>query len=440
MGRRKVILGIILILSLAVLAFFYFFRNEKSDYELVEVLVRKGVFEVVVTTTGELRAENSQNIYGPEGLREAGIWRVKISDLVPEGTLVAEGDYVATIDRTEVTTKLTELREQVQKAQTQLDKTRLDTAMTLRSARDNLVNLKYAMEESQIMLEQSKFESPATIRQATISLDKAERAYSQAVDNYLLTVEKNVALILESTVNLKQADRKFQQLADLVEKFRINAPKPGMVIYSRDWNGSKRKVGAEISPWDNVIATLPDLTSMVSRTFVNEIDISKVKVGQVVNLGVDAFPGKKFRGEVIEVANIGEELANSSAKVFEVMVKIFGTDTILRPAMTTSNSILTATFPDVLSLPLEAIRSNDSLTYVFKRVNGSLTRQIIEPGQANETEIIILNGLAENDPVLLTTPPDADQLPFSGLDIWARLKVRRQAPQAETSKSTTATP
>ncbi|MCK7532908.1 MAG: HlyD family efflux transporter periplasmic adaptor subunit [Marinilabiliales bacterium] len=82
-----------------------------------------------------------------------------------------------------------------------------------------------------------------------------------------------------------------------------------MVIYKREWNGAKRKVGSEISPWDPVVATLPDLSSMISKTYVNEIDVSKVKAGQRVRLTVDAFPEKSYTGAVISVANIGEQLA-----------------------------------------------------------------------------------------------------------------------------------
>ena len=69
-----------------------------------------------------------------------------------------------------------------------------------------------------------------------------------------------------------------------------------------------------------MVATLPNLSAMNSKTFVNEIDISKVAVGQTAEIEIDAFAGKKFSGEVFEVANMGEQLKNSNAKVFEVII------------------------------------------------------------------------------------------------------------------------
>ena len=71
-------------------------------------------------------------------------------------------------------------------------------------------------------------------------------------------------------------------ITQILDKFTIKAPANGMVIYAREWNGSRKVVGSTISAWDPVVATLPDLRTMESVTFVNEIDIQKVRAGQVV--------------------------------------------------------------------------------------------------------------------------------------------------------------
>jgi len=68
----------------------------------------------------------------------------------------------------------------------------------------------------------------------------------------------------------------------------IYAPKAGMVNYQRGFDGKKKGVGAQISAWDNVVATLPNLSAMNSKTYVNEIDISKVAKGQDAEIEVDA--------------------------------------------------------------------------------------------------------------------------------------------------------
>ncbi len=420
--KRKSYIFIGILLAVVIAIIFINPKSQKGELQITSP-VEKGGFDITVSITGELQAENSEKIKGPF-LSRVGIYRMKIADLVPEGTLVDSGDFVAELDKTEITSKVDELNQQLTKVQSQYDKTQLDTALELRGLRDNLVNLKYSLEEAEITLDQSKFESPSTIRQAKISMEKAQRAYKQALENYDLKVEQKQAQMIEVGINLKTQQQKLKKLEDIRDEFTINAPKPGMVIYKKNWNGSKRKVGTEFSSWDPVVATLPDMSVMISRTFVNEIDISKVKVDQEVTIGVDAFPDKEFRGKVIEVANVGEDLPGSDAKVFEVLIRVEGSDTILRPNMTTSNIIKAKHYDDVVFVPLESIHNNDSLTFVYAENSSRPVKQIVEVGESNENEIIIKEGLSKANTVYLTIPENAAKLDFKGQDIYEKIKKK----------------
>jgi len=71
-----------------------------------------------------------------------------------------------------------------------------------------------------------------------------------------------------------------------LQEFTVKAPKAGMVIYKRNWDAASLGVGGMINAWDNVVAELPNLKEMISKTYVNEIDISKVKTGQPVKIGM----------------------------------------------------------------------------------------------------------------------------------------------------------
>ncbi|MFC2100774.1 efflux RND transporter periplasmic adaptor subunit [Bacteroidota bacterium] len=407
MNRKRIIIFSSILLVIIIIVIIYNRYNKSSLY--INVPVKKGDFNINVTTTGELEARYSDKIYGPMGLRSARIWQVEITDMVPDGTVVDSGDYVATLDRTEIANKMKDLEIELEKLQSEFVKTRLDTTLELRSARDELINLKYAYEEKQITLEQSKYEPPASIRQAAIELEKATRAYEQAVKNYNIKYEKAKANMQQVAASLAQSENKYNEMLAVMNQFTINAPKAGMVIYQRDWNGKKVGIGTTVSAWENVVATLPDLSEMISKTFVNEVDISKVKKSQKVIVGVDAFPDKSFTGDVIEVANIGQQMKNSNAKVFEVLIKVNEFDSILRPAMTTKNEIITEIVKDVLFVPIECIHSEDSLIYVFKH-NGKAIKQEVKVDKSNENEIIILEGLEEGDEVLLNTPENANDL------------------------------
>jgi hypothetical protein len=408
MNQKKVFFLTAGVIILAIILYFVFSKSDKTKN--ISYKVKKGPFPIEVTTTGELIAKSSEKIYGPQALRQIQIYQVKIQDIIPDGTVVDSGQYVASLDRTEISNKIKDEETNLEKFETQCTKTRLDTSLELRSARDELINLKYSLEEKRITLEQSKYEPPATIRQVEIDLERAERGLDQAEKNYKLRLQKANANMQEVTASYTQAQRKLQQLMEVLKQFTVTAPKAGMVIYRRNWDGVKQATGSTLNAWDNIVAELPDLTKMISKTYVNEIDISKIKTGQEVRIGIDAFPEKKFTGKVIEVANIGEQMQNSNAKVYEVRILVNEFDSILRPAMTTKNTIVTALIDSVLFIPIEAVFNNDSISYVYKKDGGSIVRQQVIVGQSNENEIIILSGLSMDDEIYLVQPENSDDL------------------------------
>ncbi|MGD1843833.1 MAG: efflux RND transporter periplasmic adaptor subunit [Salibacteraceae bacterium] len=402
----------------SVLVFLYFSLSggDTGDAEIVAE-VEKGPFEVRVYTTGELEAKNSVEVKGPRGLRAASIWRVQITNIVDEGTVVKKGEYIASLDRTEMANKLKDANTEVLQSQSQYTQSRLDTAIDLRSARENLANLEYQFREAKITLEQSQYEPPATIRQAEIDLEKSEKSLEEAHDNYSLKVQQAKAKMQEVETSLTIARAKVDQLNSLQNDFEILAPEDGMVIYKRDWNGKRVAVGSEIGAWNPVVATLPDLSVMISKTYVNEVDIRKIERQQEVEVTLDAFPKKKLSGRVIKVANVGEQMKGTDAKVFEVSIEINENDTTLRPSMTTGNNIITTKLDDVVFVPLEAINNQgDTLMFVYQRTGFGLVKKEVRTGIANENYSVIEAGLNPGDQILLSRPLNEEDITIERLE------------------------
>jgi len=430
MKRTLIITGIIVAVAIIILIVISRVTSKKDVNNLYAV-AEKGQFDIVVTTTGELQAKKSTDIAGPEFTQSRNIraMDIKITDMVPEGTEVKGGDYVATLDRTSFDNSLKDELEKLTTYETNLEMKILDTAVTLSNLRDNIKNLRFSVEEAAITLQQSKFEPPTTIRQAEISLDKANRSLDQSIRGYSLRVEQAKSDMRTAKTNLSEQKVRVGDLQTVLSKFIITAPSSGMIIYKRDRMGAKRKVGSSISPWDNVVATLPDMSSMMSKTYVNEIDVSKVKAGQHVEIVVDAFPEKSYTGTVTSVANIGEQLPNADAKVFEVLIEVDGSDPILRPSMTTGNKIITKTINDVTFIPLESVQAGvDSIPFVYMK-NG--TRQIVVLGESNENNVVIEQGLPSGTQVYLSTPAKAENFKLIGEELVSVIKEKEKAKKAE---------
>jgi multidrug efflux pump subunit AcrA (membrane-fusion protein) len=150
---------------------------------------------------------------------------------------------------------------------------------------------------------------------------------------------------------------------------------------------------------------------MVSKIYINEVDISTVKSGQDVEVTLDAFPDKRLTGKIIEVANVGEQKPNSDAKVFQALVEINESDTTLRPGMTTGNNIIAEVISDVIFVPIESLHSQgDTLLYVIKKSGLGMIRQQVLAGKSDSDYTIILDGIAESDVLYLSDPPNAGKL------------------------------
>lgn len=410
--KKNLIIGVGVVVVLLV-GYFIVKGNKSSEVSDIMAIVKRGPFKVEIETTGELEAKNSVKILGPSSLRDFRIWQVTIQNIIDEGTVVKKGDWVATLDRSEFQNRFNEKQIELEKANSKFIQTQLDTTLQLRQARDELINLKYGVDEKQIILEQSKFEPPATIKQAEINLDKAVRSYEQALENYKIKKNQNIEKMREVSAELRKVKNEFDAMTKVLQSFSVLAPEDGMVIYEKGWDGKAIKAGSQINMWEPTVATLPDLTKMLSKTYVNEVDVRKVKAGQKVEVGLDAYPDKKLSGQVIRVANVGEQRPNSDAKVFEVAVELNGTDPTLRPSMTTSNKIIASVKDSALYVPLESLHSHfDTITFVYKKDGINTIKQEVIIGETNANDALVKTGLREGDRIYLSVPKGLDDKDF----------------------------
>ncbi|MEA3246508.1 MAG: efflux RND transporter periplasmic adaptor subunit [Gemmatimonadota bacterium] len=382
-------------------------RASSGGSDALTASVKRGDFKIIVTASGELRAPKSVTITGPQNMQQAEIWNgVKIQSIVPEGTTVKEGDVVADLDRSPAASKLADVQLAMQKAQAQFEQASLDSTLNLSKAREEMRTQALTLEEKKLARDQSRYEAPSVQRQAEIDYERAMRALRQDSVDLVTKVEQAKAKMREVGTDLARQQNKLKVVQEVMSGFTIKAPASGMVIYIKDWNGKKRTVGSQVSPWDPGVATLPDMSSMESVTYVNEIDVRKLAVGMPVVLSLDADPDKKLEGKVTAVANVGEQRPNSDAKVFEVKVEVVKPDTTLRPGMTTGNAIQTFTQKDVLHIPLEALGNEGGVPFVYRRRGSGVQKQEVETGALNDDEVVIARGLEEGDHVLLIPPAD----------------------------------
>ena len=385
--------------------------------EIYHVLTnpRYGPFRIKVTTTGSLRAKKSTNILGPTHAQQVRIFQIEIQDLIPEGTLVKKGDFVAQLDKSELATKIEEAKSSLAQLESEFLETKLDTALTLSKTRGQLLQLQSKVELAQTVKNESVYEARSVIRQAEMDMLETERAYVLEQKNYQIQVQHAIMRVQRVYSKLELARQFYKKIISLENEFTIFAPADGMIIYKRDEFGQTLTTGSLLNSWDPIIATLPDFSVMESVTYVNEVDIEKIKIGQAVDVQLDAQNGKTFTGQVTEIANIGQQTDNRKYTVFAVTVEIIESDSALRPALTTSNTIVIADLEEVLSVPLECVFTFGSINFVHKKEGNSIQKKEVLLGLMNTNEVIIKDGITQDDQIYMSTPPQSDESPITRL-------------------------
>lgn len=418
---KKNLWQLVLPLVLVVLTLvIYALATREKEKELDVVRVEQGLFEIIVSGTGELEAMESTNITIPDVLedRSVRIRSIAINDIVREGTVVAPGDYVATLDPGDVEERIRSTEDAFEMYRNNLDNAKIDSSLVLSDARDEIRQARDLVLDQEIRLEQSVYESEAVQRQAQISLETAKRSLEQRQRNYSQLVRRHEMFIERAAENLKEQEDQMTVLQQLKRDLRITAPSNGLVVYARDGNDEKIRVGSHVSRWSPLIATLPDLTTLQSVVYVKEIDVSKVTPGLPVRVRIDAFPDQEFSGVVTRVANVGQEVPGEFFNAFKVEVKMSLNGEVLLPGMTSTNHIIVESDRDALIIPRLAVFDDPELgSFVYKRegLSGVVKQQIRTNGE-NDLSFRLSEGLSAGDRVLLHPPSKEERISVRKLD------------------------
>lgn len=429
--NKKIWLITAAVITVLLLAFLVF-SKPKKETNAITATVSRGPFEILVYSTGQLESENSDNILIPEKMndRQTRISSLTITDIVEEGTYVDSGDYVATLDHQAVEEQLKAALDDLERTLSEYEDSKIDSNLTLSNQRDLIVNATLDLEEKEIAVQESAYEAPSIQRKVEMDLDKARRKLEQVKAAYELITQQETNKVTRRFINYKQVRERVDVLNELMNALIIYSPRAGIISYYQYPFGGTVKTGSRVSQWNSIIATFPNMNNLVTKTFINEIDIALIKSGQKVKIGIDAFPDKTLSGEVVSVANMGQLMPNSDAKVFEIKIKVNGSDPELKPAMTTSNIIQTNSFQDTLFIPIESVFSNDSISYVYL-ADGKETKQIIETGEENENFVVVRQGLSEGQQIYLTEPEDAESFALTGTEIYEDILRKEEEEKAK---------
>ena len=248
---------------------------------------------------------------------------------------------------------------------------------------------------------------PAELKRAQLDVENRQREL-QSMQSSLQqkSAQRGAAirLIRNKIASLEQALASARQQLDNTV---ITAPVSGIVLYKEiSLQNEKRKAQVGDSLWSrHGFAVIPDMSSMVAYVNIREGEVGKISQGQAVTVQPEAYPGLSLPGEVESIGTLGtDESASGTLNVFRVRIALGEMDSRLRPGMSAKASILARHFDNALRIPVQAVFYDGQQTVCFRWEDGEAIRTPISLGDSDGNYIVINEGLAAGQQVLLAYP------------------------------------
>jgi HlyD family secretion protein len=447
-ANSKILLtiGLIVLVSGGVVASIKY--NQRGIVDVQTSRVSRQDLVASVTASGEIKPKNyinlGANTIGPAPITEI---LVKEGDHVRKGQVVAKMESVqanadvvaqkASIDTSLADSAAAEagLKSQadgVTTAQATLDKNKAELART-KSNFDRATELFDAKLLAKQDYDQKRAEydtAVAAIGEAEARLSQARAQESQARQQ-LTSAQKHTA----------QQQANLNRFADILEKYDVTAPIDGIVTNLPVRAGETVVPGVQNSA-ASTIMTIADMSVITAEVKVDETDIVNVEVGQRAEVTIDAMPNHTFHGHVTEIGDtailrssgVAASQSNTSdqeAKDFKVVVALDDPPEDIRPGLSCTGKIVTATKPRVLTIPIQALTvrkrgdldpkkpdgvqaasnvdpvaekaKKEELQGVFTIRNGKAEFIPVKTGITGTTDIEVLSGLKDGDQIITGT-------------------------------------
>ncbi|MDB4965989.1 MAG: putative rane protein [Myxococcales bacterium] len=354
---------------------------------------------IVVLIIGGAIAYSKRGGAGPKELDQSLITAVKRGDLPID---VLETGKVQPREKVEIKSKVAgqvlkvfvDAGQQVKKGQIllQLDPTDYEREVSRTEA--DVAAAKNALEFSQLSLDrrQKGLEQRGVAQMDVDTAASDVRAKKVAVQ--LTTVAYNAA-------------------SDRLRYTRVISPMDGTITERGIQPGEVVTPGVQATFEGKALLTVADLSTLLVKTDLNQIDVAKVKMGQKVTITLDALPGKTYEAVITKIAPASITPKDKQVDVFPVEATLAKADALIKPGMTADVRIHIEKKEKVLALPIEAVIKEGGKQFVQKVVpaeNGKQKTDKVEVkvGARNDREIEIASGIAEGDKVLIKPGSSAE--------------------------------
>jgi len=387
--NRWLVWSVGIILGVIVLASFM----SKDDTVPIRVAkVERGTIRSLISTNGKVEPVENFEAHAPIG---TVVKRV----LIREGEHVKKGQLLVVLNDAEA-------RDQAARAMAQLRGSQADiNALATGGTQEEVLTAQSELTKAQAARDQAQRNLDALKK-----LQQSGAASSGeviAAQNELARYDTDVKLLQQKLkeryskpevakveAQHEQAKTAYAAAQDILSQLNVRAPVDG-VVYSLPV-----KQGVYVNPGDLILQEA-DLSRVLVRAFVDEPDVGRLSKGDPVEVTWAGLSGRVWSSAISNIPSTVR--LRGTRTVGETTCIVENPDYLLLPNINVDIRIVTAEDHDVLTVPRESIRQNDSRPYVYQVVNNSLVRRDVQTSISNLTQVEITKGLDVNMVVALAS-------------------------------------
>ncbi len=422
----------------------------------------------LVTASGEIKPRNYINI-GSAAMAPARITDI----LVKEGDRVRRGQLLAKLESVQPEADMAATKASLGAAEAESSA----TEESVKAADENLRTAVAALDRAKADLQRAKLDydraeslfKEKLIAKAEYDLRRAAwESASASVREADARISQLKAMRAQTAAQLDSSQRRvavtranLRRATDVLERTQATAPLDGVVTNLPVRVGETVVPGIQNSP-ASLIMTIADMSLITAEVKVDETDIVNVKLHQVADITIDAIPNRTFKGHVIEIGNTAilrstglaasqSAISSQEAKDFKVVIALDNPPEEIRPGLSCTSKVTTATRQRVLTIPIQALTvrqrgdleakpgkgvqaaekpdpaadkaKKEELQGVFVVQKDKAVFQKVETGITGATDIEVLGGINEGDEIVT-----GSYKVIRTLNNNARVKVDNKAP------------
>jgi multidrug efflux pump subunit AcrA (membrane-fusion protein) len=372
-------------------------ESEQSGRRQTTATVKRTDFVQSFRLTGTVEAVQATTISTPR-LAGQNMPSLVITRLIRAGAMVKPGDLIVEFDRQDQLKNALDRRVELNDLEQQIKKKEAEERAARTRDETEIQQAQTALTRAELETLKNEFLPKIQVEKNQQTLEEAVAKLKQLKTTFELKRKAAEADLQILQIRRDRAENAMKQAEGNADKMSIASPIAGMAVLRSIWKSNNM---AEVQEGEEVRSGMPIVDvvnpeAMRVRAKVNQADINDLKVGQVVQIGLDAYPDLSFAGKVAQISPLASRsVLSGKVRTFVALIDIQGSHPKLMPDLTASLDVELGREPRSLVVPRDAIRRDGDRTTVRVQRGSSFYDQPVTLGTISAHEAVVTAGLEE---------------------------------------------